>query len=115
MYGMNELEIIVIQPTFSEPLYPWDEKWEWPKGVNTPYRYGQFVRQLQEWKGHENKFPIYVFSAFASQNKHLGYECLTRAACMATLLSQHPFSHKHIEKFLDQVPESQKLSSTFLK
>lgn len=81
--------------------------WSWPTQVNTPFTYAYYVYRLHKQKGLSPKFPLGAFQRFASRNKTLGFEVLTRAAYMAATRANHPFSPKFIAKFLDHVPSKQ--------
>lgn len=103
---IGEVEYIVL-PQSCSPLNP---AWRWPTWVNTPYRYAFYVERLHKCSGLDMVFPRGVFLKFASANKRLGYERLTRAAALAASRTQHPFSPKHIKRYLEFVPSREVLS-----
>ena len=88
---------------------PQDTSWQWPTNVNTPFKYGYYIQRLHRQRGLKMVFPVEAFQRFASKHKALGFEQLTRAAALAANYSHHPFSPKHIERFLEEVPSNQVL------
>ena len=90
-------------PATTDPMNP---NWEWPRWVNNPMRYANYVERLHRLAGLEMKYPKGAFMRFASTHWEDGRERLVRAACVAAQRARHPFSPKFIKQFIDEVPFS---------
>lgn len=88
------------------PQDPRRLEWKWPYYVNNPVRYANYVARLHRNRGLSMKFPKGAFSRFASRYWDMRPEFLCRAACLASLKANHPFSPKFIKAQFSEVPQS---------
>ena len=96
---------VVESPPLLDPTRP---EWVWPNHVNNPFKYGWYIRRLHKSRGLSMALPVGAYMRFAGANWGLGAEFLCRAAQLAALRANHPFSPIFIKKQFPEIPQKPK-------